>query len=71
MLNRAICKRCIGRANPQWLEQDFVDDYWDEGFAACPFDGPQDSTPVDAVPPEWCPYAAEHVLSDEAKQSNL
>lgn len=51
-LSKEICKRCIGRVNPQWLEQDFVDDFWNEGYAACPFDSPQDVVAVERHPSE-------------------
>jgi len=50
------------------------DDIWRlNGFANCPHErsGNEDRPRVDSLPPSWCPYAAEHVVSNETEEGNL
>ena len=69
-LNRAICKRCWKDDDPEervgWHERD--NKRWrEERKVCCPFTHAQSvfepMACVDEPPPRFCPYAAEHVVS--------
>ena len=70
MLSKEVCRSCIdsrwGGSASVWREHD--DAEWERGVVSCGVDIlPRDfwSARVHELPPEWCPYAVEHVVSQE------
>jgi len=84
-LSSPICRRCVTERAQQTSWHDdagtmmdalvaaFVND-WSSGHVWCDVFGegrlPKQAK-VNELPPEWCPYAAEHAVSGEAEQGNL
>ena len=69
-LNKEVCIRCWKRDRLPWT--DSHEKFWSEGKAWCPLRTLSGSVvsskgsgpfPLADSPPEWCPYAAEHVVS--------
>lgn len=71
-LNKSVCKRCCnthptGQGLIRWNSEDTTD--WKAGRIRCPIAKPGQSpatvsaADVNGPPPEHCPYAAEHVVS--------
>lgn len=78
-LNKDVCRRCRDTArHPQWMKDGNLERDWaSEGKVVCPvkhvvelkgalsgltsWDWSRAS--VSAKPPEWCEYAAEHLVS--------
>ena len=68
MLNKEVCKRCISRIPAGWLRGD--SQRWLRDYIAwwrCRGRDGRDTghTSVTDEPPEWCPYIAEHVVSQK------
>jgi len=71
-LNKELCKRCrAARAMEEtqrsprlnkWVWQSIDDKRWRDGWVKCVMAG---SAEVLSPPPQSCPYAAEHVVSQE------
>ena len=77
MLNKDICKKCLARYGHEWgSEEEWM---WGLGEVWCPLepmdgwlDNDQDDCTLERLnsggvrddPPGWCPYAAEHVVSE-------
>jgi hypothetical protein len=69
MLNKEFCKRCHVQyfMGNRWTV--LVDNQWEENkLISCPlalhnsFEFP--TCKISDPPPEWCPYALEHVLNE-------
>jgi len=62
-LSKPICKRCMEEtATNGWMPQD--ESRWREGEVWCAATLRANRTKLRCKePPEWCPYAAEQVLS--------
>ena len=67
MLNKDICKRCRHEADKGLRDWDKYDEHtWSAaGMVECSFMARHAS--VDDVPPEVCPYVAEHVVSQNVE----
>ena len=78
MLNKEVCKCCIKKyENMPWSS--ISEFHWEESkMVACPWidrrdtgypEGPQGpgTANIKDNPPEWCPYAAEHVVSQDVE----
>ena len=80
MLNQSICKRCLveevkaygQKPEDGWTYTDEMnwegDGHAGGGYVACPgvnLDLGPHFAKIKEPPPEWCPYAAEHVVSQE------
>ena len=76
MLNKTICKQCVNRQfqhivgrSGAWCSYD--DRAWNVArIVSCRFHGVEErldkdihGTPVDEPPPKWCPFSAEHLVS--------
>ena len=65
MLNKIICQKC----KKKWEYYD--ENHWKDGLITCPFWIGNSTgkwlakTNVHGQPPKWCPYALEHVVSDQ------
>jgi len=75
MLSKKICKRCINAFQsydrPSWSLDDEY--YWREKRLRCRrglkkyvrWDGRGSDVLIDAGPPEWCPFALEHLMETQ------
>jgi hypothetical protein len=55
--------RVVSTDNREWTEKD--EEHWLAGFVFCNADiaSPPERADVGELPPRWCPYACEHVVS--------
>ena len=62
MLNKGVCKRCIG----EWDDFHEKECWRESGDVPCPerYSIMLDFANIDEPPPEWCPYFVEHIVSE-------
>ena len=70
MLNKKVCKKCWVREEKSFGWNRFKDREWRENnVVVCPFEKDaltaNHAAMTNEEPPEWCPYAAEHIVSGE------
>ena len=73
MLNKEVCRTCCMGADKEFYSELF-EPQWKSGFVMCPYDydnGWDIRWDTDKDPHSKCPYAAEHVVSQDAEQEGL
>jgi hypothetical protein len=66
MLNKAVCKRCVGEVCWDY----FAERNWeDDDEVMCPADISDKWASILKVVPEWCPHEFEHLVA--AGMSNV
>jgi hypothetical protein len=80
MLNQSICRQCIAEAHDRqvvmengyavldgpdnpWYVMD--DSNWEAGRVNCPRAHDGSLAQTKDKPPKWCPFSAEHIVSQE------
>jgi len=78
VLSKAVCKHCsqqaIDESKGYFAWGHYAELVWDDDrLVICPQKhrrGADGDAFIDEPPPEWCPYAAEHVVSNETEQTS-
>lgn len=70
VLSKAVCKHCVEQSLDEpdspfaWCH--YADSVWDDGLVICPSryaPGADGEAFTCEPPPSWCPFAAEHIVS--------